>query len=132
MYGSLIPTSVTGNVGLSVAVSTLSILQPNRTITSTGEKVRVYATCKQLTVATKQMTVDGVEMVFQMAPDTEAPSEMLLYLPQFRILHLADLVMHTQHNLVTLRGAKARNPATWAKAIDDALTMFGGCTLFMH
>jgi alkyl sulfatase BDS1-like metallo-beta-lactamase superfamily hydrolase len=71
------------------------------------------------------MTIDGVEMVFQMAPETEAPSEMLFYLPQFRTLHLAELASHFQHNILTLRGSKARSAFMWARAIDAALIAWG-------
>ena len=30
--------------------------------------------------------IDGVEIVFKLVPGSEAPSEMLLYFPQFRVL----------------------------------------------
>lgn len=34
-----------------------------------------------ITTTGETHTIDEVEMVFQMAPDTEAPSEMLIYFP---------------------------------------------------
>lgn len=73
------------------------------------------------------MTIDGVEFVFQMAAETEAPSEMLFYLPQYRVLHLAELASHYQHNILTLRGSKSRSAYLWARAIDTALITWGVC-----
>ena len=32
------------------------------------------------------MTIDGIEVVFQLTPETEAPAEMNFYFPQFRAL----------------------------------------------
>ena len=40
-------------------------------------------------------------MEFMMAPGTEAPSEMLMYLPQFKALCSAADATHTMHNLYT-------------------------------
>ena len=44
-----------------------------------------------------------------LAPDTEAPAEMLFHLPQFRALCSAEDATHTLHNLYTLRGARTRD-----------------------
>ncbi len=58
--------------------------------------------------------VDGVEMVFQLTPGTEAPAEMNIYFPQFRVLNAAENVTHTMHNLYTLRGAEIRDAIAWS------------------
>ena len=42
--------------------------------------------------------LDGVEMVFQNTPDTESPSEMNTYFPQFKALWTAENVIGTMHN----------------------------------
>jgi alkyl sulfatase BDS1-like metallo-beta-lactamase superfamily hydrolase len=42
MFGALLPTSVDGNLGLTVANGTMTITAPNRTITTTGEKVSTF------------------------------------------------------------------------------------------
>src|SRR4029079_17907722 len=34
--------------------------------------------------------IDGVEIVFKLVPGSEAPSEMLIYFPQFRVLDMAE------------------------------------------
>ncbi|MNJ96681.1 Metallo-beta-lactamase superfamily protein [compost metagenome] len=113
MYGSYIQNGPTGNLGtgLGPAVSngTHTIAVPNKTITKTGEK----------------MTVDGIEMVFQNAPGTEAPAEMLFYFPQLKALCLSEDATATMHNLYTLRGAKVRSPLVWANALNETLELFG-------
>jgi len=55
---------------------------------------------------TKTRTIDGVQVTFHMAPGSEAPAEMLIFLPQFGVLDMAEDVSHTMHNLYTLRGSR--------------------------
>ena len=43
-----------------------------------------------------------------MAPGSEAPSEMMWYLPKFKLINTAEDATHTMHNLYTLRGARPR------------------------
>lgn len=113
MYGDLLEKDPKGTVGSGLglvnATGTLTLLQPNRLIKKTGEK----------------LTVDGVDVVFQMAPGTEAPAEMLFYFPQFKALDLAEDANHSLHNILTLRGAKARSAQKWAAALDQTIAMFG-------
>ncbi|MDO5537495.1 MAG: alkyl sulfatase dimerization domain-containing protein, partial [Desulfovibrionaceae bacterium] len=73
-------------------------------------------------------TIDGVDFVFQMTPETEAPAEMCVYLPQFRALCMAELVNSHLHNLLPLRGAKARSAFMWAQYLQEALHLFGDGT----
>src|SRR5262249_51252461 len=72
MFGALLPRNPQGGVnaglGQTTSVGTSGVIAPTREIRSTGEDV----------------TIDGVRMVFQMTPGTEAPSEMNTYFPQFR------------------------------------------------
>jgi alkyl sulfatase BDS1-like metallo-beta-lactamase superfamily hydrolase len=70
------------------------------------------------------MTIDGVDFVFQYAPDSEAPAELAFYLPAQRAYCGAELVNRTMHNLYTLRGAKVRDARKWSGYIDDALQRF--------
>ena len=65
-------------------------------------------------------------MVFQDAPDTEAPVEMNTYFPQFKAFWASELVTGTIHNIYTLRGAAVRNALNWSKEINEALYKFGG------
>lgn len=68
--------------------------------------------------------IDGVEVVFQLTPGTEAPADMNLHFPGLRALNLAENACHTMHNLCPLRGAKTRDALAWSKYLDDALDSF--------
>ncbi len=68
--------------------------------------------------------IDGVEVVFQLTPGTEAPAEMNLYFPGLRALNLAENICHTMHNLCPLRGAKTRDALAWSRYLDEALQAF--------
>lgn len=115
-FGALLPKGEQGQVdtGLAKGVSTgtVSLIPPTETIKATGER----------------RTIDGVEMVFQMAWETEAPVEFLIYFPQFRALCAAEDMTHTQHNLYTPRGAQVRNAVAWWKTINKAIECFGDQT----
>jgi alkyl sulfatase BDS1-like metallo-beta-lactamase superfamily hydrolase len=69
--------------------------------------------------------IDGVEVEFQLALDTEAPSEMNLYLPQFRALGIAENASQMMHNILTPRGALVRDAKLWAKNLDENLARYG-------
>jgi alkyl sulfatase BDS1-like metallo-beta-lactamase superfamily hydrolase len=116
MYGALLPRSARGQVdaglGKTTSLGTVTLIPPTDIIRKTGEK----------------RTIDGVDIVFQMAPGTEAPAEMLFYFPQMRALCAAEDMTHTLHNLYTLRGAEVRDAQKWWQAIDYAIHAFGGRT----
>lgn len=69
--------------------------------------------------------IDGVEIHFQLTPETEAPSEMHFYFPSERALNLAENATHNLHNLCPLRGAKVRDSLAWAKYLHRALERWG-------
>lgn len=71
-------------------------------------------------------TIDGVTFVFQLALDTEAPSEMFIYLPQFHVLDMGEDDSHTLHNLLNISGTFVRNSLSWSQALNVALDRFGG------
>lgn len=112
-YGVLLAPSPYGHVdqgiGKNVANGNTGLIAPNRLIKKMFETV----------------TIDGVEMVFQNTPDTEAPVEMNTYFPQFKALWLAENITATMHNIYTLRGAPVRNALNWSKEINKALYKFG-------
>ncbi len=116
MYGPVLPKGERGQVdaglGKTTSFGTVTLIPPTDIVKTTGEK----------------RTVDGVEMVFQMAPGTEAPAEMLIHFPQFKVLCAAEDATHTLHNLYTLRGAQVRNAKVWAKTLNDTIEMFGANT----
>ncbi|GEO17585.1 alkyl/aryl-sulfatase [Microvirga aerophila] len=116
MYGPLLPRNAQGGVGAGLGLSTghgtIGLLLPTREIKQTGEEV----------------VLDGVRMVFQMTPGTEAPAEMNTYLPQFRAMWMAENTTNTMHNLLTLRGAQVRDALAWAKFINETIELYGDGT----
>ncbi len=71
------------------------------------------------------MTVDGVKMIFQNTPGTEAPAEMNTYFPDLKAFWAAENITGTVHNIYTLRGALVRDALKWSKEINQALYRFG-------
>ncbi|UUT35909.1 alkyl/aryl-sulfatase [Microbacterium elymi] len=113
MYGATLARNAKGAVGAGLGQTTstgdATILAPTLEVTTTGEK----------------HTIDGVEFEFQMAPGTEAPSEMHFYIPRYRALCMAENATHTLHNLLTLRGAVVRDPHVWSHYLTEAIERFG-------
>ncbi|WP_367137377.1 MULTISPECIES: alkyl/aryl-sulfatase [Streptomyces] len=73
-------------------------------------------------------TIDGVPVVFQLTPGTEAPAEMNFYFPELKTLCMAENATHTMHNLLSLRGAQVRDPHAWSKYLTEAIRTFGEYT----
>ena len=48
-----------------------------------------------------KLTIDGLEIEFQLTPGTEAPAEMNAYFPKYRALWMAENCTGTLHNLYT-------------------------------
>jgi alkyl sulfatase BDS1-like metallo-beta-lactamase superfamily hydrolase len=96
-YGSVLPVSPYGHVdqaiGKTTAAGTVGLIAPNIEIKQEFE----------------ELTIDGVAMVFQNTPGTEAPAEMNTYFPQWRAFWAAENVTGTIHNIYTLRGALVRD-----------------------
>ncbi len=112
-YGVHLDKSPTGSlsmgIGMGQSTGTLTFLEPSYEVKKTGEK----------------MTIDGVEIEFQMTPGTEAPAEMNAYFPQKKALWLAENCTTTLHNLYTLRGAEVRDGNAWAEYIMEAVALYG-------
>ena len=112
-YAVLLPRDPHGHVdqsiGKNVANGNTGLIAPNLVISKVFE----------------ELTLDGVTMVFQNTPDTEAPVEMNTYFPQFKAFWAAENVTGTIHNIYTLRGAPTRNALNWSKEINVALWKFG-------
>lgn len=71
------------------------------------------------------LTIDGLEMVFLDASGTEAPSEMVTYIPSMKALWSGEVTYQGMHNIYTLRGAKVRDALKWSKKINQMITMWG-------
>jgi alkyl sulfatase BDS1-like metallo-beta-lactamase superfamily hydrolase len=112
-YAVLLPRDPHGHVdqsiGKNVANGNTGLIPPNLIITKDFEEV----------------TLDGVRMVFQNTPDTEAPVEMNTWFPQFKAFWAAENITGTIHNIYTPRGAPVRNALNWSKQINVALYKFG-------
>lgn len=72
----------------------------------------------------EEITVDGVRMVFQNTPNTEAVVEMNTWFPDWKAFWAAENVTATIHNIYTLRGAQIRDTHNWAKQINAAMNLF--------
>jgi alkyl sulfatase BDS1-like metallo-beta-lactamase superfamily hydrolase len=116
MYGAALPRNASGGVGAGLgqttSTGTVSLIVPTDLVRTTGE----------------ERVVDGVRMVFQMAPGTEAPSEMHFLFPDRRALCMAENATHTLHNILTLRGALVRDPRIWAQYLSESIERFGDDT----
>lgn len=78
--------------------------------------------------ATETRTIDGVQIEFLMAPGTEAPAEMLLYLPQWKALCAAE---DATHNLYTIRGAQVRETQAGRARVDGDPQALGAWVALM-
>lgn len=116
MYGAALPRGPKGAVGAGLgptnSIGTPTLISPTVYIDHTGQTV----------------TVDGVNIEFQMTPGTEAPSEMNFYFPDRRALCMAENATHTLHNLLTLRGALVRDPHVWSKYLTQAINRYAART----
>jgi alkyl sulfatase BDS1-like metallo-beta-lactamase superfamily hydrolase len=115
-FGPLLPPGPRGHVdcglGNSIPIGPNTLIAPNRDITFTGE----------------EMVIDGVRVVYQLTPETEAPAEMNFFFPDFDALCMAENCSHTMHNLIPIRGALVRNSLRWSKYINEAIELFGAQT----
>lgn len=112
-YGILLPRSPFGHVdqaiGKNTAAGNLGLIAPTVIVKDSFE----------------DMTIDGVKMVFQNTPGTEAPAEMNTWFPEMKAFWAAENITGTVHNIYTLRGALVRDPLQWSKHINEALYRFG-------
>jgi alkyl sulfatase BDS1-like metallo-beta-lactamase superfamily hydrolase len=112
-YGTLLDRSPYGHVdqaiGKGVAAGTSGLIPPTIDIVD----------------AIEELTVDGVRMVFQNTPGTEAPAEMNTWFPDWKAFWAAENIVATIHNIYTLRGALVRDALEWSRQINKALYLFG-------
>ena len=116
MYGNLLANGPTGVVSPGLGLAT-----------STGS-VGFIAPTVEITEPVQEVEIDGLRFVFLLAPETEAPAEMLFHLPDLRALCSAEDATHTLHNLYTLRGARTRDAKRWAHYLDRTIELFGDGT----
>jgi alkyl sulfatase BDS1-like metallo-beta-lactamase superfamily hydrolase len=115
-FGASLPVGERGNVDIGLGKN------DSRGATGGGPIIAPNETIRQPMEA---RTIDGVAVVFQLALDSEAPSEMLIYLPQSHILDVAEDATHTLHNLLPFRGTVVRDANRWSQYLNTALDQFG-------
>ena len=116
-FGGTLPVGPRGHVdcGLGKAIPVggqIGLIAPTEDITHTGQ----------------ELVVDGVRIVFQLTPETEAPAEMNFHFPDLRWLCMAENCSHNMHNLVPIRGTQVRDALAWSKYIAEAVVMFADRT----
>jgi len=85
----------------------------------------LIAPTREISEPHEVLEIDGLVMEFQLAPETEAPAEMHLFIPSEGALNLAENATHTLHNLCPLRGARVRDALAWSKYLNEALHHWG-------
>tara|TARA_R110000824_G_scaffold256634_1_gene445673 strand:- start:31087 stop:33048 length:1962 start_codon:yes stop_codon:yes gene_type:complete len=112
-FGTALPVGTTGQVGgglgQKLSSGNLSLFPPTRSISKDGET----------------LMIDGISFDFMDAGGTEAPAELVFYLPQYKALHTAEVATRTFHNVLTPRGAQVRDTLKWSKVIDAMLARYG-------
>jgi len=112
-YGLLLPVAphgfVTQGLGHKISAGQTGLIAPTRFVSEPIE----------------EFEVDGVRMIFQNTPNTEAPREMNTYFPDMKALWMAENVSATLHNIYTLRGAQVRDALRWSKYLNESLHRFG-------
>lgn len=113
-FGYFLPRGPQGHAGMgmgtAIAAGKQGFIPPTLEVERTGQSV----------------TIDGVELVFQMTPGAEAPTEFNLWIPSHKALCMAETATSTLHNVQTLRGAKVRDAKAWADYLTEALRLWGG------
>lgn len=113
MYGASLEPGPAGQIGAGLGQTTstgsVGLIAPTVDITHTGQT----------------LTIDGVEIEFQITPGTEAPAEMNFYFPAFHALCMAENTSHTLHNILTIRGALVRDAHDWARYLTEAIELWG-------
>ncbi len=112
-FGPLLPRGVKGQVdsglGKTISAGSISLIAPTLLIDKPIETHRI----------------DGVDILFELTPGAEAPAELIMYYPQFRVLNMTEITTQNMHNLLPLRGAQVRDALAWSKYIGGALFRYG-------
>jgi alkyl sulfatase BDS1-like metallo-beta-lactamase superfamily hydrolase len=99
---------MSSGIGMGLAGGEITLLRPTDLIRKTGE-TRI---------------IDGVTLEFQMVPETEAPAELNIMIPERQTLLMAETAVCTQHNILTPRGALVRNAHKWAAYLTEAVRLY--------
>jgi len=112
MYGNILSPGERGAVGAGLGMTlsggTPTLVAPTVVITES-----------------QSLVIDGLTFEFMLAPGSEAPAEMLWYLPELKALNGAEDATQTMHNIYSLRGAQVRDALAWSKYLNEAITRWG-------
>lgn len=103
---------VSFGIGDSISKGAWTLIAPTVSIEKTGT----------------EMVVDGVRLVFQVTPGTEAPAEMNIDLPDLHVLDLAENANNTMHNILPPRGAQVRDADAWTRYLAESVKLYGATT----
>ena len=112
-FGTTLPRGPAGQagagIGTALSLGTLTLIAPTQTIDHTGQ----------------MLTIDGLRIIFQVTPETEAPAEMNFFLPDLAALCLAENANVTMHNILPPRGALVRDARAWAGYLTQSKRLYG-------
>ncbi len=100
---------VDAGIGKTTSSGSITLIPPTHEVSATGQ----------------EEDIDGVPVVFQLVPDSEAPAEMNFHFPQWGVLCIAENAVNCMHNVLTPRGAPVRDALRWSKYLGEAIELFG-------
>ena len=111
-FGISLPKHACGQVdcgmGKTIPNGTMTLIPPTQTIERD----------------TETHVIDGVTIIFHLALESEAPSEMFMHFPELRALNIAEIGCQSLHNLCPLRGAQVRDARLWSRYLHEALDRY--------
>jgi len=120
---------MTSGIGVAISAGTFTLIPPTRTIAFGHRDSEPLRALDDL--VRQPLTIDGVNMEFQVTPETEAPAEMNVFFPDLGVLCLAENANATMHNVLTPRGALVRDAKAWADYLTQSLRLYGHRTEIM-
>jgi alkyl sulfatase BDS1-like metallo-beta-lactamase superfamily hydrolase len=100
---------VDAGIGKTISSGSITLIPPTHEVSHTGQEAEI----------------DGVPIVFQLVPDSEAPAEMNFFFKDLGVLCIAENAVHCMHNVLTPRGAPVRDSLAWSKYLGEAIELFG-------
>ena len=100
---------VDAGIGKTTSTGSITLIPPTHEAKHTGQETEI----------------DGVPIVFQLVPDSEAPAEMNFFFKDLGVLCIAENAVHCMHNVLTPRGAPVRDSLAWSKYLGEAIELFG-------
>ncbi|MDC7232858.1 MAG: alkyl sulfatase dimerization domain-containing protein [Spirochaetales bacterium] len=125
LYGNIMSRRALYQYGYGLAFSPRGIITAALgPLTPAGQNA-MPSSVVEITEDNLNITVDGLDIEFMLVPESEAPAEMVFYIPEWKALTMAEVVNQLQHNVYTLRGAPIRDANKWAQYIHDAIIRWG-------